>query len=61
MATKLEYDAAYHAVYLEILKKIRAEVPSMFENKAEAELPKHTQEIRDISNAAVDAAEKTRV
>lgn len=60
MTTKAEYDAAFTAVQSAILKKIRAEVPSMFEHTAENELPKHAQDIRDISNAAVDAAAKAR-
>lgn len=60
MPTKAEYDAAFAAVQSVVLKKIRAEVPSMFEHAAEAELPKHAADIRDISNAAVDAAAGAR-
>lgn len=62
MATQKEYDAAFAAVEQKVIEKIRAskEIPSMFEKVAEGEVPKHARDVRDISNAAVDAAEKAR-
>lgn len=61
MTTKAEYDAAFAAVNALVLKKVRSEVPGLFESQAEAELPKHVQDIRDLANVAVDAACGARI
>jgi len=53
--TVTQRNAAFDAVKAVILKKIQSEVPSIFESTAEAALPAHTQDILDISNAAIDS------
>lgn len=44
-----------------ILKEIRAEVPGMFEGRAEAELPKHRQQVVDLVTGVLAAALQARI
>lgn len=53
--TPAQRNAAIVAANALILKKIRSEVPGMFEGTAESALPQHRADVADIVDAVIAA------